>query len=67
MQASWDCKLSEIIKIQNRHRNESTNKGNVKPTMLTEKERKRERERKSTSGDSVVFNKYFPSSSVPVI
>lgn len=41
-------------------------KGQCK-TNYADKERKRERERKSTSGDSVVFNEYFPSSSVSVI
>lgn len=44
MRAPWDCMLSEIIKIQKRHRNESTNKGNVKPTMLTKKGREKEKE-----------------------
>lgn len=40
MQVPWDCMLSEMIKIQNRHTNESTNEGNVKPTMLKLKKKK---------------------------
>lgn len=43
-----------MIKIQSRHTNENTIKGNVKPTMLSLKKKK-----KSTSGDAAILNEYF--------
>lgn len=55
MRVPWDCMLSEMIKIQNRYTNDSTNKGNVKPTMLSLKKKKYI----STSGDAAILNESF--------